>query len=215
MSSKVGDFLSRVVIHFPVRFESDAREAEWLRSIVDAIGGYDPDVLAKAAQKIIDTRTDRRFPLPAEIRKVCLEIADEARLAKLPIDQADAPPRFASYRYKLADELLMTEMGREAARDGWALGLHQFIVEHGRLPDAKARKPFEIWDEMPGGGIDKRNLMMTEIEYLRRSAQEFEAYRAMCEGGSFPLAGALADLGAGMARRAEELRARVLGGSVR
>lgn len=211
MSNKVSDFLSKLVIHFPVRFESEEREAEWLRSIVDTLGGYDADVLAKAAQRIIDTRTDRRFPLPAMIREICLEITEDARRSALPIDTPDAPPRFASYRYKLADELLMTEMGRQAARDGWVLGLHHFVVEHGRLPDANKRQPFEIWDEMADGGIDKRTLMLTEVEYLRRSAQDFEAYRARCEGGKFALAGALAGLGAQMAARGEELADRVLG----
>lgn len=215
MSNKVSDFLSRVVIHFPVRFESDAREAEWLRSMIDAIGGYDADVLAKAAQRIIDKRTDRRFPLPAEIRGVCQEIAEDARLEALPIDTADAPPRFASYRYKLADELVMTDMGRQAARDGWVLGLHHFVVEHGRLPDANKRKPFEVWEEMAdGGGIDRRTLMLTEVEYLQRAAQDFEAYHARCLGGRFPLAPALAGLGSAMRARSDELARRVLGGAV-
>lgn len=213
MSNKVSAFLSRVVVHFPVRFESSAREAEWLGSIMDAIGGYDAEVLTKAAQKIIDTRTDRRFPLPAEIRKVCQELAEEARLAKLPIDTADAPPRFASYRHKLADELIMTDMGRQAARDGWVLGLHHFVVEHGRLPDPQKRKPFGVWDEMPGGGIDKRTLMLTEVEYLRRAAQSFEEYHARCEGSRLPLSQELSRLGASMKARGEELAQRVLSGA--
>ena len=77
------DFISTLVMHFPVRHESEMREREWLGSMIGAVKHYEGDILQRAAQTIIDTRTDRRFPLPAEIRKVCFEIASDERRSKL------------------------------------------------------------------------------------------------------------------------------------
>jgi hypothetical protein len=187
MSIKVGNFLSRVVIHFPVRFDSDERESEWLRSIVEAVGYYDADVLDAAAQKIIDTRTDRRFPLPAEIRKVCQSIVEEKRgglVLKQEVKQANP---WSKERTELANMLVMNELGRQAARDGWISSLHNFVRLRMRVPHEH------------------------EIPDLKRKAMEFDEAYVECIRGGWPIAKALEKLGREMLKRREELRTMVLG----
>jgi len=128
------EFISTLVMHFPVRHDSEAREREWLGSLIATIKHYEGAVLRRAAQHIVDTRTDRRFPLPAEIRKVCAEVAADERRASLPIDAPKGVDASSPERQRLAREMMRTSIGRDAARNGWIGALHNFALRHGRLP---------------------------------------------------------------------------------
>ena len=185
------DFISTLVMHFPVRHESEMREREWLGSMIGAVKHYEGDILQRAAQTIIDTRTDRRFPLPAEIRKVCFEIASDERRSKLAFEGGEkfkASDPWSPQRIRLADELMRTPMGREAAEGGWIVCLHDFVRKNGRLPEFESQK-----------------------RELIRAAQDFdESYRRVVIGG-FPGAKALRELGDKMLARRDALAKRVLG----
>jgi hypothetical protein len=137
MSQAVASFVTKLITHFPVKHESQFAEQEWIGSMVRNLRTYGAPVLDRAAQKIIDTRTDRRFPLPSECKKTCDEIAardhQEQQAGRLTPD-AKLPPPFSEWRVKLADDLVTCPMGREAAKDGWILALHDFARENGRLP---------------------------------------------------------------------------------
>jgi hypothetical protein len=198
MSGKVATFVSTLVIHFPVRFvdrkgnHDPAREKEWLRSIVEAIGYYEPDVLQAAAQRIIDTRNDRRFPLPSEIRKVCAEVIDDRRKASLPVHPAAGDKKLSPWspeRVKLANELVQTEIGRRAAREGWLLILHDWVRANGELPRSDSK-----------------------IRELAGEKVHFEkAYSDCVRGWGGPAGKQLAELGDKMIAREAELRVMVLG----
>lgn len=73
MSQVVAKFLSDVGVHFPMRHESSDRETLWVKAMVRELKKYSAPVLARAAQTLIDTRTDRRFPLVSEIHAACKE----------------------------------------------------------------------------------------------------------------------------------------------
>lgn len=188
MSVAAANFVSRLVTHFPVRHDSPEREQEWLASIVAGIKNYNADVLDRAAQRMIDTRTDRRFPLPAEIRKACADIAieDASRQPRLVGTSApDASGRFGH----LADELVMGPLGREAARGNWVSALHQFVQSKGRLPEAHEQK-----------------------RVIQNARDLDDGYADVVAGRCHPeMRGALMKLGASMLARREQLRARVLG----
>ena len=146
--------------------------------------------LQRAAQSIIATRTDRRFPLPAEIAKICAKIlqedkAREPRLAVMsdPDDAADYDARCA-----LADQLVAGEMGRRAANDGWILPLHEFAQLHRRLP----RQPHEI-------------------ERCIRNAAETNDVYEKCLRGDHPYSQSLVELGKNVMARRDRLAAMVLG----
>ena len=176
------DFVTNLVMHFPVRHENAEREREWLGSIVAAVKFYEGDILAAAVQRIIDTRTDRRFPLPAEIRKVCNQVAVDSQKGKMSFEpkmgKSDA---FSDHRVRLADELIVGPMGRRATKEGWILSLHDFCRKNARLPSDYEIKP-----------------LITAALGFR------DAYEEAIRGG-WPGARGLASLGDKMNARREEL----------
>jgi hypothetical protein len=194
-------FIGAVSIHFPrpscpenprEAAEWKQRETMWLDSMIQILGGYDEDVLQRAATRIVRSETrDRRFPLPAVCRQVCEEIvkADKASQPPTIEDRAKDLKGNADWQYRLADDLIMCEMGRRAAREGWILSLHDFCRINGRLPTAD----WEIRKCIDGArGFDK-------------------AYEEVLNGAGGVCAKALEALGDTMLKRREALRARVLG----
>lgn len=194
MSTKVADFISKLVMHYPVRFESEERETEWIGSMAAAFKSYNSDVLQRAAQKIIDTRTDRRFPLVAEIHKVCTSIIYDDGLKQQSLSVNPSPEKASVYsesREKWADTLVMGEMGRQAAKEGWILTLHDYARQHGRLPEP--------------AGIGK----------LKAQARGFDDALEQCRAGGFQMAVHLRELGTSMLARRQALADMVLHGVVR
>lgn len=189
------DFIASVSVHFPPpRGLDESLERAWLESISRSLEFYKPDVIAAAAQLILDERGEmngvRRFPLPKEIKQACHEVLNrrsaEQRASTLPI-AAESDNQFADWRVRLADELIMTAMGRDAARGGWILGLHEFCRREARAPNDR------------------------EIPQIRREAKEFDAAYETCVMGGWPEARGLERLGRSMLDRREALRQRVLG----
>lgn len=145
MSAKIAGFVSRLAVHFPPpRFDSAEQEAEWLASIIASLRGYSDDVLERASQQIIDTRGlragEKWFPVPAEIRKVCVEIIDEDRrvpLLKQAFEEAHdghKAPRASRARTKLVIDLLRGAMGQQAAREMWIGSLVDYVRDEKSLP---------------------------------------------------------------------------------
>jgi hypothetical protein len=169
----VSSFLSELSLHFGKRFETEDAEDQWLDSMERNLKGYTPSVLKRACQKIIDTRKDRYFPLPAECRKACEEV--------IKIDRAEATPSFIpgsvdpknlqskyDQAYAHADWLIMQgPMGKQAANEGWILTLHDFIRENGHLP-----KDYEITKckaTAKGFDEDYAKCLRGEAGYLSKS----------------------------------------------
>jgi hypothetical protein len=137
MSQAISQFITDLAVHFGRKHDTPEAEDVWLKSMFACMRGYNTDTLKRAAQRIINQRTERSFPLPAECKKVCDDIASQEATEKgmrLPVDKA--PPPFSDARVRLADDLVMTAMGKEAARDGWILALHDFARDNARLPSA-------------------------------------------------------------------------------
>lgn len=197
MSTKVASFISRLVVHFPVRFETEERELEWIQSLSQALRSYDASVLERAAQRIVETRTERRFPLVGEINKVLQSIAYDDQLQQKMLGAKDATfqpekvSKWSDSRQQWADSLVMGELGRQAAKEGWILALHNHVVETGKLPERG------------------------EIHALQRSVNGFDEALDKCRAGGFPLAGVLVELGISMLQRREQLTEMVLHGVAR
>ena len=197
----MSDFISLLRSHFTVynleeranetaevRASRLAREIEWLRSIRSQIIGYDDVVLREAGKLILLRRTERSFPLPAEIHKACAEVVRDNNRGKLPLDrEALKAPGWSTERERLADDLINCEMGRHAARDGWILGLHNFARKHARLP------------------------LHHEIDKLKREAVDFDEAYARCVRREVSHAFELQRLGDKMITRREELIQRLTG----
>lgn len=205
-------FLTTLQTQFRVkRHESDEHEAKWVEMMVAELKGYSAEVLEQAAKNMIRKRRNEFFPVLSE----CLAACDDA---KHWIDQAN--PRFklqaakaspgTNERRRLADELIMGEMGRQAAREGWIVGLHDFIRDNQRLPDAgQVRKLKSAADGIPHD-------LDTCLAGMSRAPEKLDG-----RGGSFrqidgrDLSAALRDLGISMLARREKLTDMVLHGVVR
>jgi hypothetical protein len=192
MSQAVASFVTKLITHFPVKHESQFAEQEWMGSMVRNLRTYGASVLDRAAQKLIDTRTDRRFPLPSECKKICDEIASrdhhEQQASRLTPD-TKLPPMYSEWRVKLADDLIMCPLGREAAKEGWILALHDFARENGRLP--------------VGGEITKTKAVPKGFD---------DAYQFAMRGGAGKMGfDLIKNIGDPMISRRKDLAARVLG----
>lgn len=188
MSDKIEKFMGLLGSVWGKRHESEEAEAEWLRAWANMLKPFEPWVLEAAAQRLIETRRDRYFPTPAEVRDLLVAIrAEDARSKpQMKVSHADQHPD----PFALADALINCEMGRQAARAEpcWLLALHDFCRANRRLP------------------------ANSEIPALKRTAEDFEThYRNCVTGQAGDFSKGLEALGATMMRRRENLRARLLG----
>lgn len=195
ISDAVKEFIAIVATHFPPpKFDDDGTKLAWVESMQRNLGHYKPDVLKAAADLIVDERGEtygtRKFPLPKECRQACHEVISrqqaERRTSTLPIG-ADLGNQFADWRTNLADDLILTPLGREAAKGGWVLGLHDFARREGRAPQGR------------------------EIDQIKRETKEFDAAYEECARGGWPEAHHLEALGRSMLARREKYRRRAFG----
>jgi hypothetical protein len=198
MSSKDAlDFLDRILKNFPPYNWTEDRQKEWVTSVVKELGQMPRDVLMRAADELVRTRKVARTPVVAELVDACKEaqywVERDKAGGQLNLDSREVKT-FAIWsdeRRILADQLVMTPQGKRAAKEGWIFGLHNFIRENGRVP--------------------------TEYEerQLKQSSEEFLVEFRKCLNGGFACAKPLAELGAKMLKRREELSDMVLHGVVR
>lgn len=104
----------------------------WMTEVARLIEGYSDRDLDRAFDLICAGHRGRGFPTVSEIIGGCAE----ARAAASPAKPVEPPtdPRWSAEAFRIADEMIQCELGRQAARDGWCLGLHEFIRVHRRLP---------------------------------------------------------------------------------
>lgn len=205
MSTKgVLKFIDDLSVNFSFRRDWDEeREKSWSTLMVRELGRFSDEILERACREIIVTRGKRPneqwMPTLAECIKACRDaqfiVDGEKNKGRLPLGVGPLEKKFAVWsdeRRILADQLVMTEQGRRAAKEGWILGLHNFIRERGEVPRTSSQE-----------------------NALRVSSQEFEEEYRKCLNGGFPQAKALSELGTKMLERREELAQMVLHGVVR
>jgi hypothetical protein len=182
-SEKVQKFLVRIGNVWPKRLEDDNIDT-WIDEWEGALKQFDKWVIEAAATRIVHDRTQAGFPFPAEVRKVCFQVLADDRKSK-PELQTEQKPRDP---YALAEQLMRCELGKRAAREGWALTLRDFIAEKHRLPEEG------------------------EVRRLIQIRNEFIVKLKECLSGNGGIMGAgLADLGKKMVKREHEIARKVLG----
>ena len=146
ISNHVAQFVGAVSIHFPSSTRGEDAEM-WLASMDRVLRNIDADVLAVAAEIIIETRdpvankgANRWFPAPRECLVACDKARERIRLQSAPPmlshGQSDGS-KFAAWRMDLANDLIRGSLGQQAAREGWALALRDWCRDNGRLPDER------------------------------------------------------------------------------
>jgi hypothetical protein len=159
------EFFNAMRIFGEPEIPEDGDLAAAIEAYVRTLGRFNEDVLKTAAEHILDTRKIRKFPLPAECREECERIEGEiaAKARKERKERKNEDPG-SPERILLANKMLLSEGGQQAAEEGWVIPFHDFCRTQGRLPtrfeaaDLKSR-----WQEW-----QRRNQSMVEKDGLPR-----------------------------------------------
>lgn len=175
----------------PFRWEPD-QEDRWMEIMARETSGFSDAVLDRALS-IMVRRKDHRMPTPGECINACIEakrwLDQDRQAGEIPELQRSSGDDWSADRVRLAYELCKgTQLGKEAAKDGWILSFWHFCREEQRVPKGQ------------------------EIEQCKRdSAGIDEIYAACARGEGGALTKACAAWGASVIEKREKLRAEVLG----
>ena len=145
MGDVSGKFLAPLREVYPLPKHAETNLENFFDVYVKLLRSFGDDVLDVAAQDMLANRTARSFPLPAECNAVCKHAVDTVRYGShakseqgnrhehLPFEQRY--PEWEDWRIKTANELVCSEIGRQALREKWIVALHDFCRTQKRLPD--------------------------------------------------------------------------------
>lgn len=148
MTVAVTKFIMLVSAHFPrQKFAGDeAREALWVQSMREMLSVYSDDVLMRAAEDIVRTRDPDKdgtmFPKPKECLDACETAKKALAFEATPLletserwaQRVSEADLWSQERINLARDLLASELGQRAKREGWADHLFHFMRINKRLP---------------------------------------------------------------------------------
>ncbi len=167
--------LSRLAVIYGAPDSEDP--GAYLGEVAKLLGGYTEAELSKAGDILLSGHKGRMWPTPAQCVEACQ--AARGKPTSLP-PEGPKYPEWSREARAAADRLIVSDMGRLAADDGWALALHDFCRQTRRLPNA------------------------TEQHRLKRTSTAFdEAYAECCRGDGGVLGASLKRLGDAMLRRRE------------
>lgn len=109
----------------------------WAAEALKILDGIPAEALDAAATQIMKTRKYSSFPSFAEILEaangwIAQQRAEAIRQTPRAIDGQERNDE----RRERARTAMKTDMGQRAAREGWAWQLHDYVVNHGRMPDS-------------------------------------------------------------------------------
>lgn len=102
----------------------------------DALGRYSTAEQDAAATALRDSHRYRSWPTVADCVAACQGVRELAARLK-PRPSEATYPEWSKERLALAYRLIKGDLGRQAAREGWILGLWDFVRNHGRLPTGR------------------------------------------------------------------------------
>jgi hypothetical protein len=204
---EVSDFITDLENHFfPVKHDPASRKTAWMGTYNRELGRFSTEVLDEAKRDLIVGRKERFFPPLSECVDACYkarkrsDLVAKAALATVTnYDPAKSDP-YAPWRGEMADRLIIGDMGRKAAKEGWILMLHDFIWVNQRLP----RK-----EEIPAL---KAAIEGFEEAYKRCVAMV--GWKGKDQLGELALSGKLAEWGESIIARRAELTERVENGVI-
>jgi hypothetical protein len=143
ISPQVAEFVNSLQVAFRLRVESEEDLLLHLQNMDELIGDFPADVLDMARREIMQTYKRAEFPVPAFIFETCRRMAERKKLAeqaaRMPL-QSHSGDRTGPFEDGLVLSLLRTPLGRQAASEGWAGALRDFLFKAGRLPDAQEQR---------------------------------------------------------------------------
>lgn len=168
-SSATPDEEARADVEERQRLAAERLENEqiFLRDFKTDFGGFSERVYTLAAQKLrTDPSAKKSFPVNGAILAACQEVQRELAMdGAKPAATADRNPEWSPKRIELANRMMHSDLGRQAAEEGWIVSLHDFCREQARLPNrfeaekvrsaALARKAERERRELEFGGNPK------------------------------------------------------------
>ena len=190
-------FADQVLQHFPPFRWDEEQEKAWADTLVRELGGFSTEVIDRAGREIVRNRKKPQTPLVSECIDACRNarklVESISRASLLPVDGAGQTSNmdWTSDRMKLAWELIVGPLGKQAAKEQWVKSLWNFCRRNSRLPQPN------------------------EIEGCKREHREFmEAYR-QCSIGPNPRVRQWLSMGDEMLKRQKEMADYVLNGVVK
>lgn len=155
----------------------------------EQLKGYPDAVLDGAFKYVAGTHMPSKrnpWPSPAFCKKACEKALHEKQIREPPAPEKPRYPEWSNEAFRFADDLVMCDIGKRAAREGWVLGLHDFCRNHRRLPHEN------------------------ETHEIKRNSQFIDRVSAGAEDGGY-MKHAIAKLATSMLAKREKMAKRVLG----
>lgn len=139
MPYSAGDFVDELNSYFwpPQKWDEEQAKNN-SRRVSRAVTNYPDPVRRKAADNLINRAKDRRWPLINDVVAACEEMDRyykvDKQQSKLPLLTSPGVGEWAPDRVKLADDILRSSLGRQAAKEGWAHPLWVWCRRKGEAP---------------------------------------------------------------------------------
>jgi hypothetical protein len=109
----------------------------YLGEYTTALEGFAPEIVKKIGDRVIGENTYKMWPTPGACKTAGNTIAaEQANDAKRYVHQRESKhldPAWSDHAVRKADSLIKGELGQQAAREGWIVGLHDYCRKHGKL----------------------------------------------------------------------------------
>ena len=149
----------------------------WAEEYTRQLAGFGSHHWDKAADHLFRHHRIKSWPTPGEIIAAWEAVSPRPHLAEGPKHSDWTEAAIAR-----ADRMIQSDMGREAAQEGWITGLHDHCRRNHVMPTPR------------------------EVASLKRAAREFEeAYAIACRGDCGELSRRLVELGDSALARRERL----------
>lgn len=150
----------------------------FLAEISRLVRGYAEPEQQKAADMLI--RENDWWPKPNAICVACADAREYLHVSDPKTPDKRQDQTWTADALKRADVLLQTQMGQEAADEGWVLSLWDFCRKHSRLPKG------------------------AEVADVKRHAREFDEAYAKATAGGWGAAKSMRELGDTMLARRKQ-----------
>ncbi len=190
LSAHVVKLINSLQVNYRLRVESERELEMALEGVEDLLGDFEPDVLEATRKEIARTYNGRDFPAPALLFRTAQRMKERKTLAAYASQnplQSHAQGRAERFDDRLVCDLLRTSIGRQAASDGWAGALRDFVKRNGHLPEGRdvkecqeaAQEFDETLAELYRGPQNKLNASLIKlgesILHRRRIVEDFIA----------------------------------------
>lgn len=122
----------------------------YLDEVIRVLKGYTETVQDEACTLLMKTHRGRQFPTPAQCRAACQEV-EETRSPINPTGTEFLHPDWQPESFKKADTLIRSDLGRQAADEGWIGQLHDFCRKKHCLPmhheSGKLKQEARLFDD--------------------------------------------------------------------